>query len=189
MKPSTWLPVFLAGLLTGACQTSPPQAEDSPYTRIPAGSRLILNVPIELAPRRISFYLQHGEILDPPRAPMKYYPFCEVELHAFHDTPITLMPGEYRIDRVERFSSQFLASQPMLLASAGFIPSLAFGGGGGSDGDVGAILFARSLHLSSEHQSEPRTMTCGHLEDPWDGVHLTLNQIGEALGDVFTLAL
>lgn len=186
MKRGAWISILCSALSVGACQSPPPQADDSPYLHIPAGARLILNRPIELGPRRISFYLQHGEILDPPRAPMKYLPFCEVELNAFHDQGISLPAGEYRIERVEQISSEILASRRVMLASAGFTPSLAMDGG--NAGQIGPVLYARRFHLRSDSVAEPRTVTCGHLEHPWNGTHLSLNQLREAWGGIFSLS-
>ncbi|NNG14194.1 MAG: hypothetical protein HKM22_03455 [Gammaproteobacteria bacterium] len=45
------------------------------------------------------------------------------------------------------------------------------------------------LYLHSDRQPDVFRMTCQHWEAPSDAQHLTIKQIRQALGDLFTLKL
>ena len=49
------------------------------------------------------------------------------------------------------------------------------------------MLFYKDLHLQSEQQQDILPMRCGYTYDPLLGVPLTIEQIRETLGSVFTV--
>jgi len=49
--------------------------------------------------------------------------------------------------------------------------------------------YATLMYLNSEKQKDVYRITCQHWEDVMDDRHLTIKQMRQAMGDVFTLNL
>lgn len=73
-------------------------------------------------------------------------------------------------------------------AAAALLASRAGGGIRVGDG-VGPYVFSTHMILRSTHQPEVRELNCRRWDDPALRVHLTIREIRQALGEIFTLEL
>jgi hypothetical protein len=189
--------VILLAVFLAACQSAAPDPS-SPFYMPPAGSKLILNQGFVIPPHELKIFVQDGRLA---YGANEYYPFCKFELRDLKDTPQEVRPDEFTIDSVSRQTGVFAAfdqfDKRSLLAGIGVIGgyggiSIGIGGTGISifDGKPSPVVYGIRMDLSSSRQPNVFRMTCGHLQDPDMGAHyLSIDEIRQALGGVFTLRL
>ncbi len=169
----------LLSFLVG-CQNFVERDENSPFYMVPSGSRLLLHYDVMIPPYKLKTYIQNGRIV---YAPNQYYPFCRFELRQVKETPQRVTPDIFEIYQTSRQKGIFAA-----MSSFQLFASLTFGNSG--DGKPSPIIYATRMDLRSSQQPEVFRLTCGHLQDPnLEARHLSIKQIREALGNVFTLQL
>lgn len=201
MRPAG-LVLFLVFL--GACQSASLPYEDSPYSVIPAGSRLVLERDLTIPAGRASLYIQGGEVrayaeIDP------YRPHCRLEVQKVLATPQVVKADRFVMEKVIYEEIPRLASAaraPVRLAAAGDLgiaigedpagrrprgwpAAVAFGMADGSS----PWTYATHFRLRSDRQPEVRLLTCQHWDDPALAVHLAVRQIRATLGGIFTLEI
>ena len=59
----------------------------------------------------------------------------------------------------------------------------------GSEGPPSHVPFTTSMYLESPRQPEILRISCSHWEDLADGRHLTVDQMRQAMGSIFSLRL
>lgn len=189
--------VVLLAILLAACQSVTPDPS-SPFYLPPAGSKLTLNQGFVMPPRELKIFVQDGRLV---YAANQYYPFCRFELRDLKDTAREIKPDEFDIVGVSRQTGVFAAldqfDKRTLLASIGVIGGyggigVGIGGPGIGifDGKPSPIVYGIRMDLSSPRQPEVFRMTCGHLQDPnISAKYLSIDEIRQALGNVFTLRL
>jgi hypothetical protein len=92
----------LGGLaMLGGCAglSSPDPA--SPYYAWPAGGVVVLERPLTIPAGSATVRLQAGKLV-PRNSVEDWAPFCVVELSTVRETPQTLQPGRFRIERMTR---------------------------------------------------------------------------------------
>ena len=179
--------LLLAGAFAlAACQTSYEGNEDSPYYVVPPGTPLLLKQPLTIPPEQVSVWLQDGRVVDANDARM-YYPHCKFEVRERMPTAQTVAPDEFIVTRVTRsLMHSVRAPEP----SARMVARVGVGVGINMGADGPSVqTFATRMNLGSGRQPNVMRLTCGHWDYPYDGRHLTINEIRHALGDVFDLRL
>ena len=173
--------VLAAALALPACQTSFEGSEDSPYYVVSPGTRLILNQTLTIPAEQVAVWLQDGRVVPADDVRM-YYPHCKFELRRRLATTQTVAPDEFVVTRVSRslLHSVHAPAVDRLLAGVGFGFNL--GGNGPS-----VQTFATRMDLGSDRQPDVMRLTCGQWGYPYDGQHVTVNEIRRALGDVFAV--
>jgi hypothetical protein len=174
LKHSGYLILLLA--LT-AC-VSHPYDEHSEYTRIPAGSSLTLNQSIHIAANSLSVYMQDGNI-KPYSTIDKYYPHCKFELYTLSENARTVQPDTFKIVRVVD-DTDMSSLQPPMYASLRIADS-------SSDGGPSVVSFTTSMYLKSKTQSDVYRMTCMHWDLINESRYLSIAEMRNAMGNVFTL--
>jgi formylmethanofuran dehydrogenase subunit A len=169
--------LFLSLTLVAGCQYVPPRGEDAPLISPPAGSTLELNRPLRIPSNDASVIIRDGR---PEysywRLGGAYYPNCDFELRTRAMVERIIQPDVFTITRVAHEIENVMLV-PSVVASHDT-------GNGAPHENYMTILY-----LHSDRQPDVFRMTCQHWEDPSDAQHLTIKQIRQALGDLFTLTL
>jgi hypothetical protein len=146
----------------------------------PAGSKLVLNRDIQIPPLSLKIYVQAGQLT---YSPNQYYPYCRFSVREVKPHAQRVQADEFQITRSWQVRDLFatLSTVPMLAAIFS---------GGGQDGKPSPITFGTEMDLRSADQPDVFRLMCGHLQDPnLTARYLTVAQVREALGDVFTLRI
>lgn len=176
------LMLMVVVVLLGACQTSYLGNEDSPYYKVPVGSRLILNNDIAIPPYKAGAYIQGGLIL-PLSQVNKYYPHCKFEVLKIREAPQTIKADTFVIDKVVQEITDTVDTGRLRLAGIGIGINI-----GASDGPS-VQAYATRLNLHSDRQPEVFRLSCGQWAYPNQGQQVTINEMRKALGNLFTLQL
>lgn len=185
------LPLALVlGLVLAACQTSRYEGdESSPYYAPPVGTRVILNREITIPPDQVSVMLQGGQIVRPGEV-NTYYPHCKFEVRRRLDVAQTIKPGEFVVTAVRRNLLHSVDSGTQLYARASVGIGMGISVGGGVNGDGPSVqTYATRMDLHSDTQPDVFRLTCGQWGYPYDGKHVSVDEMRRALGDVITLHL
>lgn len=170
------IPVFFLS----ACQTGP-YPITSPHFDIPAGSHLVLKVPLTIPANMSRIYLQNGNVITPSQKD-QYEPHCWFLSWKNMKTPQIIKPDTFIIttsrkveDYVQRDFLRFARVQ------------------GGTDSSSGADLpmieYSTQMSIQSEKQPDIRKFICNHWVQADDARHLTIMEIRTALGNVAELVL
>jgi hypothetical protein len=165
--------VFLLG-----SQTNYAANENSPYFVIPTGSTLQLNQAITIPADRASVYLQGGQVKDYSNVDT-YYPNCDFEVLTLTNKSRAVQPDEFIIKRVVQEED---------IVASGF-PKVASLIGVRFEGSVGLVDYKTIMYLGSAQQPDVYRITCAQWDEPMDAQHLTVRQIRDTLGSIFTLRL
>jgi len=171
---SLCLPVWLAG-----CTGSQLRDEASPFYSVPAGSVLTLNRDITIPGNKVAAYVQDGKVLGYNDVDW-YRPNCKFELYTISEQPRQVRADSFSITRVvDEIESSSLQGQVYYVAMVV---------GMGLDRSY-VFNYATKMYLHSELQPDVYRMTCQHWEDVVDDRYLSVEQMRQAMGDVFTLAI
>lgn len=180
------LMLMVVVVLLGACQTSYQGNEDSPYYKVPVGSRLILNNDIAIPPYKAGVYIQGGLIL-PLSQLNKYYPHCKFEVLTIRDAPQTVKADTFVIEKVVQEITDTVDSGQLRLAGAS--TGIGILNVSHDDDGLNVQAYATLLNLHSERQPDVFRLSCGQWAYPNQGQQVTINEIRKALGNLFTLQL
>ncbi len=174
---------FLTALLIsviGACAQTPTRDASSVFYNIPAGSVLRLNQPLRIAPESVSLFMQHGSLIAEPLID-RYQPYCKFELYAMSEAARRVAPDAFVIEKAvdeTELTTQLTRPAAGLLAGLMLVS------------DAPSIYtYTTHLYLHSEIQPEVYRLSCMHWEDVQDDNYLTVAQMREAMGALFTLEL
>lgn len=178
------LAIALLALALTACQPRPPKpAADNPYFRIPAGTRLVLNRAVEIPPHQAAVFFQYGKRVSPNFGIDKYQPSCKFEMWNITDTARTIQPDSFSVIHVVLNQQYVDNTRPGLRYAALTVADRDDGGG------PFASIENTVLYLHSQRQPHVYRLTCSEWDDFNQALPLTVNQIRDALGKVFTLNL
>jgi len=179
------LSILLLLVLTAGCVSQYQGNEDSPYYVIPAGSSITLNQDLTFAPDEVGLYFQGGKQVPKMQIDL-YRPHCKLELKQRLETAQVVKSGEFKVLRA---TQEIIHSVGLPVRLASNVAGR-FSIGGGDSSIPGPELYATRLKLSSARQPHVLSLNCGHLESPpVTAVHLTIHQIRQALGQIFTLKI
>lgn len=173
-----WCCVFM---LVG-CETPSNYGPDSPYYRYPSGSKLVLNQVLEIPANWATARLQYGKVV-PFGHVQEYAPHCIFEINTVREMPQRVEPDTFEIIKVQRHSST-------LAINSGFFFYI---GTALADTDRPSQMFYKTIFtLKSERQPGVRQLIC-QSDQYAPGIaipnHLTVPEIRQALGSIFTLVL
>jgi len=159
-------------LLLCACQSTTGFRYQTAPTPEPVLTSVTLNEDFRIRPDRASEYIQYGEIR-PYDKISEYYPHCIFELRTVAASERTVQPETFTVTGIHR--DRFMASlDGLLLASSG-------------GGDYNMVMSTTTISLHSDRQPDVFRLSCRQLEEPFRARHVTLAQMQQALGDMFTL--
>lgn len=172
--------LFCLAALLWSCDTPRGYGPETPYYRFPAGSRLVLARPLEVPAGWATLRLQHGKTVAFGQV-SEQLPHCILEIDTVRDVPQRVAPDIFAIVKVAR-------SESTLAARPGFFMRAAL-----ADDDRPSQMFYKTIFtLRSERQPGVKWLTC-QSDQYAAGIaiprHLTVPEIREALGGMFTLEL
>ena len=175
-----YLPVL--AVVLSACSAVDTKDQSSPFYSFPAGSTLVLHQQLSIGRDQVSVYVQNGEVLA-EKALDRYKPNCKFEIYTMSEQERTVQPGSFEVIKVvDEIETSMLPGQ-LQLASGNFM--LGYG-----VLDKSYIYnYATMMYLHSDVQKDVFRMTCQHWEDMMDDRYLTLAQMRQAMGDVFSLQI
>ncbi|MGB5517335.1 MAG: hypothetical protein WBO73_02565 [Gammaproteobacteria bacterium] len=176
MNKSAILGLCTAGLLA-ACESQTIKDENSQFYSVPLGSRFTLNREITIPPDQTSVYLQYGKTVA-SRDVDFYYPHCKFELYTISTEGRLVKPDSFVVIRIVDKREDVSVTLPTY---AGL--SLSYG-----DGPL-HMTYSTAMYLESKIQPDVYRMDCKRWDDPAIGEYLSINEMRQALGDVFTLSL
>jgi hypothetical protein len=178
--------LFLLGL--AGCETGQHYGVESPYYRYPQGAWLVLNRPLEIPADSATVRLQFGRVVARNEV-REIEPHCIFEVRGLSPQPQQVAPDEFEITEVRRGTGSIAAGP---VASPALVRT-GMGFGFGGDRGPSQIYYKTEFFLRSPSQPNVYAMTCQSVQfmsaSPAYQRHVTVPEIQEALGDVFTLAL
>ena len=170
-------------LLLAACEIPPQQRDSSPFYLVPPGSKFTLNQDILIPANSLKIFIQDGRLV---YSPNQYYPYCKFSLRELKDHPQLVKADEFDIFKTWQVADLFAAIDT-------FHAFPVFADISISSNDRGAptpIVYGTEMDLHSATQPQVFRMMCGHLQDPnLTARYLSVDQMREALGGIFTLQL
>lgn len=179
----TLCPILLCGM--AACTTTPEYGPESPYYAYPEGMRLILNQALEIPPESATVRLQFGRVAARNDV-QEQEPHCIFEIETVRDAVQRIEPDTFHVLRVQR--SVWMSSLPQPEP----VRAVRVGLGDSSSGPT-LIYYQTEFRLRSERQPAVRALTCQSNQNA-AGIfpnmrHLTVPEIRQALGAIFSLEL
>lgn len=172
--------IFLLALGLWSCDTPRGFGPETPYYHFQAGSRLVLTRTLEIPANWATVRLQHGKAVAFGHV-QEHQPHCILEIDTVRAEPQRVEADEFAIVKAVR-SESTLAARPMVFIRTAF-----------ADADRPAQMFYKTIFtLHSRRQPGVLRMTC-QSDQYAAGVgiprHLTVGEIRQALGGLFTLEL
>ena len=151
-------------------------AESNNAETLNAGWLLTLNENLIIPGQSAGVYLQYGRVIIEAEKD-QYYANCRLEVRDPHPEPQTVQTDTFTVYRVKwteddvlLHSNQYASNRMIRLSS----PT--------------AEAYTTTLYLHSARQTDVTKLICKHWEDPTGfAQHLTLKQIRDTLGKIFTL--
>ncbi|NOQ90092.1 MAG: hypothetical protein GQ549_04010 [Gammaproteobacteria bacterium] len=167
--------------LTG-CISNDTKDESSPFYSVPVHSILKLNQSLIINGGQVATYVQNGKVM-PERDVDKYSPNCKFEIYTMSEQPRTVDADSFLLTKVvDNIESSSLKESPQLAALDG---ALVIGLWDRSY----MYNYATMMYLHSDRQKDVYRMTCQHWEDVMDDMYLSVTQMRQAMGKVFTLEI
>lgn len=148
-------------------------------------SKLVLHHAVTIPPHKASIYIQNGQIIEhvPYGAIDQYYANCKFELREVLDKPQIIAPDSFKIINVKYEESLSRRELPLRYALH-MNTGLQISDGGG----ISYADYITTMELHSAQQPQAFRLSCQHWEDPTlDAKHLTIQQIKDTLGKLFSL--
>ena len=170
----------LAMMALSGCSINDTRDENSVFYAVPVGSVLVLNQPVDIRGDQVAVYVQNGELMQ-YGAVNFYLPNCKLEIYTMSEQPRTVDQDRFEIVKVvDDIESSALQKNTYLAATGDAIGFAVL--------DMSYVFnYATLMYLRSENQQDVYRMTCQHWEDVVDDRHLSITQMRQAMGDVFTL--
>lgn len=165
-----------------ACSVNNVKDEDSAFYSVPVGSLLVLNQDVTIRGEQVAIYVQNGEIKR-YKDVNKYSPNCKFEIYTMSEQPRSVQADTFEIIKVvDDIESSSLQNNSLLAALDNTVAS-------GLLDQSQMFNYATYMYLSSVTQKDVYRMICQHWEDIIDDRFLSITQMRDAMGDVFTLKI
>jgi len=174
--------IFVASF--NGCAYQPPKDTNSSFYSPPVGSQLQLHDTLTIPANDTQVRIQGGKIINSSWSLDAYYPNCNFELRPIASVERIVHPDTFVISRVIRDTENVMLTSPAIVARAGAISR-----SGSSGNGAPSVNYMTIMDLHSPRQPDVMRLTCQHWEDPSDSRHLSITQIREVLGNLFTLSL
>ena len=172
----------LAITILAGCSSNDVKDEGSVFYAVPVGSTLVLHQQVNIRGDQVAVYLQNGELMQYDEVNF-YLPNCKFEIYTMSEQPRTVQVDSFEIIKVvDEIESSLLQKSTDL---ATLDNALTFGMLDRSY----MFNYATLMYLKSEKQKDVYRITCQHWEEVMDDRHLTIRQMRQAMGDVFTLEI
>lgn len=167
-------------MLLWSCNTPQSYGPETPYFRFPAGTRLVLNHPLEIPANWATARLQYGKVHAFGHV-HEQEPHCIFEINTVSVESQRVEPDIFIVTDVRRSVSE-------IAVFPGFFIRSAF-----ADDDAPIPIFYKTTFwLRSDRQPGVRSLVCQvgpYSSDFMRLQHLTVMEIRQALGSIFTLEM
>jgi hypothetical protein len=153
------------------------------YQVVKPGSISKLNQELAIQPDKAGIRMQFGKLVDRDNAINRWRANCRFEVDRPAPIEQIIQPEEFTITRVST-KNQLVASDHIQLASVGIGIGINLGMSDGDGGPMGEEM-TTIFHLQSETQPKVKQLICQHYEKVEDSRHLMLEEIQQAVGDIF----
>ena len=172
--------IVLLGVLPVSCVHESGRDESSHFYSVKPESRLVLNRALTIPPNQVSVYVQNGKVKSQPEVDF-YYPNCKFELYSISEQQRRVEPDTFRVSRVVDERNEVLL---------GNLTYAVMGDAGLSMGDAPQVYnYTTVMYLESVMQPDVFRITCQYWEDVLVDKYLSIEQMRQAMGGVFTLEL
>jgi len=171
------IPILTISLLFISCSQNIPKDENLYTYSIPVGSTLTLNQPIAISSNLGRTYFQSGKIISEHELNI-YYPHCSLTVNTILEYERIISPSEFNIYKV--MDNEEYAQGYILYASSNITVS--------SDGPIITGL-ASYYYLTSANEPDVRALECIQWDSPYENNYLSIKEIRNTLGTIFTLNL
>ncbi|MGA7179819.1 MAG: hypothetical protein WBX11_09585 [Thiobacillaceae bacterium] len=165
------------------CETTGGYGIDSPYYRFPNGVRLILNQPLEIPPDSATVRLQYGQVVA-RNGVQEQDPYCIFEVSTVAEGPQRVQTGEFSVTQVRRSNSTIARDESV---PNGGLMRVSMGSDSAGPTNY---YYKTEFFLHSDAQPNVLLMTCQSNQN-YTPIkrYLTVAEIRQALGNIFTLNL
>lgn len=170
----------VVALSLAACAYTPPRDENSPFSVVPVGSKLILKQPIEIPPDALAVGLSSAR--DPLPGVPRYQrdTDCELELRTKVPKTRTLMPGTFEVIKMVK-DTEYVSLEPVKVAQIGI--------GVGSPAGPGWEVHSVDLFLRSADYPDVYRVHCEYKETFREGDPIGVTVLRWAMGGDFDIQL
>jgi hypothetical protein len=173
----------VAPLLLISCAQQALRDPGSAYYRVPEGSRITLNQPLEIRPGHARVFVQRGAATDFSGLD-QYWPSCDFEVRELKQAPQQIQPDTFTVVRVQQGRSPMVGQPRLQIAGFNIMSQLRE--------DTGPPLVTRyyDIWLASDRQPNVMRMRCfGAMADLWEADLPLFIEIEAALGAIATIEL
>lgn len=163
-----------------ACQ-APAFNPDSPLSRVPLQSTLVLHEDLTIKANTVSLWFQQGEQI-PEKLLDHYQPHCKFETYKMQAADKPVRADRFSIHNVVRWDDYAMLGVQLAAVTIGI-------GTFGSGDDASPVNMATEMFLHSEQQPDVYRLVCSQWNDATTGEHVTINEIRHALGEYFSLKM
>jgi hypothetical protein len=136
---------------------------------------------LTIPPDQVSVYVQDGEVKSQPEVDF-YSPNCKFELYRISEQQRSVEPDTFNVHKVVDERIEVSIGQRTYAALGGAM--------GMSAGDAPQVYnYTTVMYLESAFQPAVFRITCQHWEDVFVDKYLSIEQMRQAMGGVFTLEL
>lgn len=168
-------------LLLISCVQQAVRDPDSPFYRVPVGSRIVLNQPLEVRAGHTRVFLQRGAVtgfsdLD------QYWPSCSFEVRDLRQEPQQIAPDTFTVRQVQQGYTQIVGQPQLQVAGLGLF-SL-------TEREIGQPLVSRyyDIWLASDQQPNVMRLRCfGAMADLSQAWLPRYPEIEAVLGTIATI--
>jgi hypothetical protein len=150
-----------------------------------AGSRLVLNQPIEIPAHTATVYFQGGRVVSPADLD-EYYPHCLLLSRVVAEQSQAVPPGEFVVRRAFPYEEEHsrAGSEPVHLAGLG----IGIGVGGTAGGGARtSYYFTTRFELTSTSFPDAMYFECRHISDYAIGEHIREDEFSQVVGGLWNL--
>lgn len=167
-----------------ACAGTPYILGPMAHEVVKTGSILKLNQELTISPHEAGVRMQYGKVTE-YKSINQWYPNCRLEVRDPAPDAQIIQQGEFVITKVST-EFQLVAAEQIKLAAV----SIGIGiGMSENNGGPTAEVMSTIFYLQSQLQPKVWRLICQHWEDPSDSRHLMLEEIQQAVGDIFEFRL
>ncbi|WP_260293021.1 hypothetical protein [Sedimenticola hydrogenitrophicus] len=168
-------------LLLSSCVQQAVRNPDSPFYRVPVGSRIVLNQPLDIRSGHTRVFLQRGAVTGHSDLD-QYWPSCSFEVRDLKQTPQQIAPDTFAVKQVQLGNTQIVGQPSVRVAGLGLF-SL-------SEREIGEPLISRYYDLWLQSDSQPNVMRLrcfGAMADLSEAWLPRYPEIETALGTIATI--
>jgi hypothetical protein len=164
-----------------ACAGTPYIPGPMAYEVVKPGSKLKLSQPLTIQPYKAGVRIQFGKAVNRDSEINSWRANCRFEVYKPLPTEQIIQPEEFAITRVST-KELLVAAEHIKLASLISVVGM-------SDGGPNAEEMTTIFHLQSQTQPKVKQLYCQHYEKVDDSRHLMLDEIRQAVGNIFEFLL